>query len=423
MHRSILAFAATISCLTASPGTSGDTTAGKTGGTPNIVIEETTYDAREVIKGETFSHDFQVKNTGNAPLEILEAKPSCGCTVTDFDRIVPPGGTGKVRAAIDTNKTATGDLAKTVTVRSNDPDQPQIFLQMKAKVTTFVDVLPSTINIRVDRGKPANFSLLLHPNAGNVIEKIQGVEAVDVPSVKSTVRRLDREEPADTPSAFKGQKGDYRIELSVPADLPLGVKNGILRVSTSSTKTPKIEVPLSVTVAPLITLLPQRITFRLLVPRDSIRILANETILREKPDPKSAKVGTVGKADLLALVAEEEKWFHVQGAGMLDGFIPRKSGERIPPGKDSPSPSASTRTLSIMKKEATDFRLNKVDIDPSLGKDITFEIKPIKDGQSYNLTLTYKGALEKGTRTGSLWIQTNDPAESRLEVPVSITIS
>lgn len=42
---------------------------------PVIQIEEPTYDFKKVSQGETVRHDFKVRNSGTAPLQIKGVKP------------------------------------------------------------------------------------------------------------------------------------------------------------------------------------------------------------------------------------------------------------------------------------------------------------------------------------------------------------
>ena len=50
----------------------------QTAGKPKMVIEQATYDAGTMYRGgekNFIEHDFVIKNTGTANLEILKAKP------------------------------------------------------------------------------------------------------------------------------------------------------------------------------------------------------------------------------------------------------------------------------------------------------------------------------------------------------------
>src|SRR3972149_9991386 len=69
---------------------------------PVIDIAEKIKDFGTVAKGEKIRAIFEVRNTGKAPLEVTQVRPTCGCTVASFDRTIPPGGTGKITAELDT---------------------------------------------------------------------------------------------------------------------------------------------------------------------------------------------------------------------------------------------------------------------------------------------------------------------------------
>lgn len=78
------------------------------------------FDAGDVLLGEKITAKFTVKNTGNYPLVISEAKGSCSCTVADYpDKPVAPGETGVVLAHVDTEATGVGALNKTVNIVAN----------------------------------------------------------------------------------------------------------------------------------------------------------------------------------------------------------------------------------------------------------------------------------------------------------------
>src|SRR6201999_3605582 len=73
---------------------------------PRLTLAEPIKDFGTVPKGQKLDWSFVVRNTGETDLEILAAKPACGCTVADFDKIIKPGQTGKVTAHVDTTNFA-----------------------------------------------------------------------------------------------------------------------------------------------------------------------------------------------------------------------------------------------------------------------------------------------------------------------------
>ena len=82
---------------------------------PRLTLVEPVKDFGTVPKGQKLDWSFEVRNTGTTDLEILAAKPACGCTVADFDKVIKPGQTGKVTAHVDTTNFA-GPIAKPVTL-------------------------------------------------------------------------------------------------------------------------------------------------------------------------------------------------------------------------------------------------------------------------------------------------------------------
>jgi hypothetical protein len=109
---------------------------------PRLTIVEPVKDYGTVPKGDKLDWAFVVKNTGDADLQIISAKPGCGCTVADFDKVVKPGETGKVTAHVDTTAFA-GPIAKTVTLETNDPSTPTAQLTLHAIVKPYVEAYPA----------------------------------------------------------------------------------------------------------------------------------------------------------------------------------------------------------------------------------------------------------------------------------------
>src|ERR1041385_2705191 len=109
---------------------------------PRLTIVEPVKDYGTVPKGDKLEWGFVVKNTGNADLQIISAKPGCGCTVADFDKVIKPGETGKVTAHVDTTAFA-GPISKSVTLETNDPNTPTAQLTLHAIVKPYVEAYPA----------------------------------------------------------------------------------------------------------------------------------------------------------------------------------------------------------------------------------------------------------------------------------------
>ena len=101
---------------------------------PIAEFNKVDHDFGTVSEGKKVSFTYKIKNTGQAPLIIQSAKPSCGCTVPTWTQEpIPVGGTGAVTAEFDTNGKP-GINNKTITVTANTWPKTTT-LRFKAMVT------------------------------------------------------------------------------------------------------------------------------------------------------------------------------------------------------------------------------------------------------------------------------------------------
>ncbi len=105
---------------------------------PAIEFNKVDHDFGTVKEGQKVSYRYTFKNTGQAPLIVQSAQPSCGCTVPTWSQEpIPVGGEGFVTAEFDTNGKQ-GINNKTITVTANT--WPKVTtLRFKAMVTPKAD--------------------------------------------------------------------------------------------------------------------------------------------------------------------------------------------------------------------------------------------------------------------------------------------
>jgi len=101
---------------------------------PHIEFESLAYDGGTAIEGEKITYAYQFTNTGKSDLKIESVKASCGCTATaPKDEIIKPGESSEIVATFN-SQGRVGQQRKTITVRTNDPDQPVVQLKLQVKV-------------------------------------------------------------------------------------------------------------------------------------------------------------------------------------------------------------------------------------------------------------------------------------------------
>lgn len=98
----------------------GGTDPVEVGNKTTMEVSPEVFDAGEVIMGEKITAKFKLKNTGEYPLVIGEAKGSCSCTVADYpDEPIAPGETGVLLAHVNTSETGVGVINKAVNIVAN----------------------------------------------------------------------------------------------------------------------------------------------------------------------------------------------------------------------------------------------------------------------------------------------------------------
>jgi hypothetical protein len=227
--------------------------AAKSAAAPKIQISPETKDAGTVAKGQLVEATFVVKNGGGSDLIISDARPSCGCTVASFDKIIKPGQEGKIQSSVDT-KSFSGPISKSVLVVSNDPDRPQMNLFIKAMVKPFVDVLTQAF---------VRFSVIKGDNSGQdviLLSEEKGfrptVAEISQPYVKAEII------PAGDKDKIPGRTGDqYRVHINVLPDAPEGLLNAPIRIATGVAQQPTVEIPVSGIVRPRVSVTPVTVNF------------------------------------------------------------------------------------------------------------------------------------------------------------------
>jgi hypothetical protein len=87
-----------------------------------------------------FSHEFTLRNVGDAPLALEEVRTGCSCSVAAYDRTIAPGGQGRVRLTVDVYRQWAGrEFRRTVWLTTNDPEAAQVSLVVRGLVAEEAD--------------------------------------------------------------------------------------------------------------------------------------------------------------------------------------------------------------------------------------------------------------------------------------------
>lgn len=101
-------------------------------GGPKLVIASLEHSFGKVKPGTPLTYAFKIKNQGDSNLEITNVAPSCGCTTSEFDKVIAPGKEGKVILEVKKTDGYKGEVTKNATVTTNDPNHQTFQLILRA---------------------------------------------------------------------------------------------------------------------------------------------------------------------------------------------------------------------------------------------------------------------------------------------------
>ncbi|WP_108866968.1 DUF1573 domain-containing protein [Aquimarina aquimarini] len=101
---------------------------------PVMSFAKTEHDFGTINEGDVVEHKFEFTNTGKAPLVIVSAKGSCGCTVPQWPKDpVAPGAKGEMLVKFNSSGKP-NQQTKQVTITANTEAGKEI-IKIKATVT------------------------------------------------------------------------------------------------------------------------------------------------------------------------------------------------------------------------------------------------------------------------------------------------
>ncbi len=196
-----------------------------------MAFDELVYDFGIAGPGDKIDHTFKFTNVGFEPLQITRVSTSCGCTAALLTKKeILPGGSGEIRATFET-KRFEGDQKTTITIHSNDPDEPEIDLTIQGTIKRDVAVVPQGINFGdVEKGETLS---------GNV-------RLLQLSQNKLILYRIETNEKYlnVTTSRFKEENSrGFNIDITLKPEAPAGTLNEVITLHTSLKRRPRIDVP------------------------------------------------------------------------------------------------------------------------------------------------------------------------------------
>ena len=287
-----LAFLVSLGSLSAAENTKAKTDDAAADKAPRLTIVEPVKDYGTVPKGDKLDWTFVVKNTGTSDLQILAARPSCGCTVADFDKVIKPGETGKVSAHVDTTNFA-GPIAKAITIDTNDPMTPSAQLTIHAIVKPYVEAYPAGfVRFNLLQGDTDVQTVTLYSEESDPFDIVK-VESPE-PWIKVDTRKID-DASALVPNVGRPGQAQYRVNITAGgAEAKIGPIADKIHIITSSKHTPDYSLTVSGVIRPPFRVDPTGVNFGEVSPTDSA---ATRSVVLRTNNLKAPESFVVSKAE------------------------------------------------------------------------------------------------------------------------------
>jgi len=202
---------------------------------PRIHFENLTQNCGKVLAGETATTRFVFTNKGDEALVIKGIDADCGCTKTLAGASeVPPNGSSQIVAAFDTSGLKPGAKQKHVYIRSNDPNQPEVTLTLKADVIRELDVDQSTLTRKLESFEEKLSFPIKVTNTSSVATSIIGLRVED----KNLQAALEPGKAVVPP----GQTAAFNILLTLNPAVPRPFFLGKIILETDHPREKEIEV-------------------------------------------------------------------------------------------------------------------------------------------------------------------------------------
>lgn len=194
-----------------------------------------------------------------------------------------------------------GPISKTITVKTNDPENPQVVLTLKARLMGSVRLFPQSrlhISTRSDREPVARLVVRKEPEEKGVLQ-VSGLEA-DVPWLEASARKVAESELL--PGSVPAFPGDWVVEVRAEGELRGGQHTAQVQFRTGLSREPVVKVPVTVAVPPAVSFSPFYLVLRAPGAGKPAQGVAT-AVIREGVDP----AGVVVETDAPGLKAELER--------------------------------------------------------------------------------------------------------------------
>jgi hypothetical protein len=200
---------------------------------PELSVEQGTFNFGTITQGKKVQHNFLIRNSGDAPLQIKQLVASCGCTAAKpSSSLIQPGRTGEIQVVFD-SAGFSGEVHKSVTMTTNAGKAANYTFKLEGSIVEELQVAPRQLSLGPVKPGMAKQVSLTVTNRGPGSVKLLGVNISSTSlQIKSTMKKTEL-----------GSGESATIELSVTPRPEAKVLSGYIHIMTSSPQKKEITVP------------------------------------------------------------------------------------------------------------------------------------------------------------------------------------
>jgi len=223
---------------------------------PRIDAESTQYAFGTMPEGAERTHEFVIRNGGDAPLKITRGATSCSCTVSDFENAdggdaggekeIEPGGKAKLR--LKWRGKSGGPFRQQATVFTNDPRRPEVVFVVEGFVVPVWKAEPKSMvltSISSQGGSKTSAMIFTYSPTAPDVAAVRVADAESPQVLSLSTRPLEPHEVR----LERGATGGFMLDVEVLPGVPLGPLHRTIQVDLLLPEEVTAELTLDGTVA------------------------------------------------------------------------------------------------------------------------------------------------------------------------------
>ena len=213
---------------------------------PTIFFKDSDFNFGQIYKGQKVEHIYKFENRGKDTLKIKKVKTSCGCTAAILTAdTIPPGETGEIKATFSSDSIS-GNINKSITVASNDPDTPNYRLTISGEIIKDLIINPEHID----------FGSVF---VGKKTSKTVSIKSQTEPDFK--IKKITPSKPFIDASISEEKNGEYIIKIALKHNSVIGRFSGGIYLETNSQIESTVNIPFFGEIEGDVTTYPGKIYF------------------------------------------------------------------------------------------------------------------------------------------------------------------